>query len=310
MKKLAVIVPCYNEEEVFLLTQKALSDLLNRLISLGKISNDSFVCFVNDGSKDTTWELISGAAQNSSIIKGINLSRNFGHQGALIAGLFNLDADYYVSIDADLQDDENAIEQMVDLADEGSEIVYGVRKERKTDSVFKRETALMFYRVMGFLGVEIVHNHADYRLLTKRAVETLKQFQEKNLFIRAMIPLLGYKSAKVFYDRKKRLLGESKYPLKKMLSFAWEGITSFSVKPLRLVTTFGMLTCLLSLALIVYSVVRYVVHDVISGWSSLIIAISLFSGVQLLCLGIIGEYIGKLYKEAKNRPSYIISEII
>lgn len=310
MKKLALIVPCYNEEEVFSSTEKALTFLLNRLISLGKISSESFICFVNDGSKDSTWNLISNAVKNSNLVKGINLSRNFGHQGALIAGLFNIDADYYVSIDADLQDDENAIEQMVDLANDGSEIVYGVREERKTDSLFKRETAQMFYRIMAFLGVEIVFNHADYRLLTKRAVDTLKQFKEKNLFIRAMVPLLGYKSSKVFYDRKKRLLGESKYPLKKMLSFAWEGITSFSIKPLRLVTTFGMLTCLLSLALIIYSVLRYVVHDVISGWASLIIAVSFFSGVQLLCLGIIGEYIGKLYKEAKDRPSYIISEIV
>lgn len=308
LPKLAIIMPCYNEEEVFPQTVKVIGALLDDLIAAKKVSPKSRICFVNDGSKDRTWELIKKAARKNKRIAGISLSRNFGHQKAIIAGMYDTDADLYVTIDADLQDDCSAIREMLEKASEGCEIVYGVRDSRDTDTWFKKYSALAFYKLMQLLGVNIVYNHADFRMMTRRAVDTLKQFPERNLFLRAMMPLVGFKSDKVYYDRKARPAGETKYPLMKMLGFAWSGISSFSIVPLRLVTFMGFFICFLSLCFLGFVIYRWSVRGTIVGWASLVTIITIFSGVQLVSLGIIGEYLAKIFVEVKRRPLYIVDE--
>ena len=307
---LSIIVPCYNEEAVLSDTAKSLLKVLTQMIVENKISDESRICFVNDGSQDKTWSIIERLTIKDNHFKGINLSRNFGHQGALLAGLFTIQADAFVTIDADLQDDENAIIKMVDRFNEGIEIVYGVRDSRKSDTFFKRMTAVCFYKLIKILGAKIIYNHADFRLMSSRVVENLKLFPEKNLFLRALIPLLGFPSTQVLFDRKPREKGESKYPFRKMLSFAWDGITSFSIVPLRFVTILGLFTFLLSIPLIGYSMYRWFFGETVIGWTSLVTVVAMFSGVQLISVGIIGEYVGKIYKETKARPNFIIQEKI
>lgn len=308
--KLVIIVPCFNEEAVLSDTAVALLKVLQQLVTQGKISEQSQICFINDGSCDKTWSIIEKLSTESCHFKGINLSRNFGHQCALLAGLFTLSADAFITIDADLQDDEKVIIQMVDNFNKGYDIVYGVRDGRKSDHLLKRMTAVGFYKLLRILGAKIIYNHADFRLMSSRAVEALKLFPERNLFLRALVPLLGLPSTRVLYDRKPREKGESKYPFRKMLSFAWDGITSFSIVPLRFVTMLGICTFFLSIPLIVYSTYRWFFGETVIGWTSLITVVCLFSGVQLISVGIIGEYIGKIYKETKMRPNFIIQEKI
>ena len=290
------------------MTAQHLIALLENLIKEKLIRDDSYACFVDDGSRDKTWALTEKLAAQSKYIKGIKLARNFGHQFAVLTGLCETQADIYVSIDADLQDDENAIRDMVIKNREGFEVVYGVRAKRDTDSFFKRVTALGFYKLMSIMGVRTVYNHADFRLLSKQAVDILKQFPETNLFLRGLVPLIGLPSASVFYDRKARVAGESKYPLRKMLSFAWEGITSFSVKPLKIATVMGFLLCLAGFIFLLYSVWTYYHGYTVPGWTSLIVSIYFLGGVQLFCIGIIGEYVGKIYKEVKGRPRFIVEK--
>ena len=310
LQKLVIVMPCYNEEEVLPQTFKVIGSLLKKLIKAKKVSPQSKVCFINDGSKDKTWELIQKAVAKEKIFSGISLSRNFGHQKAIVAGMYDIDADLYVTIDADLQDDCSVIEQMLEKIKEGCEIVYGVRDSRDTDTWFKKYSALAFYKLMKLLGVNIVYNHADFRMMTKRAVNTLKSFPERNLFLRAMMPLVGYKYDKVYYDRKARPAGETKYPLMKMMGFAWSGISSFSIVPLRLVTFMGFFICFLSVCFLCYIIYRWSVRGTIVGWASLVTIITIFSGVQLMSLGIIGEYLAKVFVEVKNRPLYIVDEKI
>ncbi len=311
MKKdaiLAIVVPCYNEEEVLAQTMKTLSNLINLLIKKQLINPQSKIIFVNDGSKDSTWNIIQTAHKQNPIIKGISLSRNFGHQEALLAGLYNTDADIYVTIDADLQDDPSVIKEMIDAYYKGNEIVYGVRKKRKTDTFFKRNTAMLFYKLMKILGVELISNHADFRLLSRRAVETMSTFKEKNLFLRAIVPLVGYQSCNVYYDRQKRTAGETKYPLKKMILFALKGISSFSAVPLHFITLCGILISFLSFLLMLWTIIGYFNNSTITGWASLMSAITFFSGITILFMGIIGEYIASIFVEVKNRPTYIIDK--
>ncbi len=308
---IGIVVPCYNEEEVLPTTYEKLTELVIKLINKQKIGGTSFVALVDDGSRDNTWNQIAEYAQESKHIKGVKLSRNFGHQGALLAGLnaFMNETDCIISIDADLQDDINVIEDMVDKYHEGFDIVYGVRKKRKTDSFFKRTTALGFYKLMKWMGVEIVYNHADYRLSSKRVLENLNSFQEVNLFLRGIFPLIGYPSTEVYYDRLERFAGESKYPLKKMLAFAFDGISSFSIKPLRLVSTIGFIVFFISIFLAGYSLFSFLFLGTVPGWTSITLPIYFLSGIQILCIGIIGEYLGKIYKEVKQRPKFIIQKI-
>ncbi len=312
MKKtdLAIIVPCYNEEEILPQSIKKLNKLLSSLIEKNLISNDSCIVFVNDGSKDKTWDIIKKENKKNHYIKGICLSRNFGHQEALLAGLYNIKKDIYITIDADLQDDINVIKDMIIKYHEGNEIVYGVRKKRQTDTFFKRNTALLFYKLMKLLGVELVANHADFRLLSKRAVDTMSEFKEKNLFLRAIVPLIGFKSTNVYYDRKKRDAGVTKYPLKKMILFALKGISSFSAVPLHLITLSGMMISLLSFILMLWTFFAYLNDSTIVGWTSLMSVIIFFSGITILFMGIIGEYIASIFIEVKNRPLYIIDKIL
>ncbi|MDE7159217.1 MAG: glycosyltransferase family 2 protein [Muribaculaceae bacterium] len=303
---LAIVIPCYNEQEVLPATIPAIDSLLLRLIKAGKVSDRSFALYVNDGSRDTTWEILSCTAAENPRVGALNLAANVGHQNALMAGLEQAAGlcDITVSIDADLQDDTDAIEGMVDAHAAGADIVYGVRARRDTDTWFKRNTALGFYRLMQSLGVKSVYNHADFRLMSARAVRDLSQYGERNLFLRGIVPLLGYRQAKVYYDRRERMAGESKYPLGKMLSFAVDGITSFSVKPVRMVLAAGGVFLLVALGILIYVLVRYESGNTIPGWSSLILSIWFCSGVILISLGVIGEYIGKIYKEVKQRPRY------
>lgn len=307
---LAIIVPCFNEEEVLPQTIKTLDSLQQELIKHELISKTSKIVFVNDGSKDKTWSIIEKAHQKSSRIQGICLSRNFGHQEALLAGLYNTKADIYITIDADLQDDINVIKDMVQQYYKGFEVIYGVRNRRDTDSFFKRNTALLFYKLMKLLGVELVANHADFRLLSHRAVEAMSQFTERNLFLRAIVPLVGFKSCNVYYDRKKREAGQTKYPLKKMLLFALKGISSFSAVPLHFITLAGILISLLSFILMLWTVIGYFNNSTIIGWASLMSAITFFSGITILFMGIIGEYIASIFVEVKQRPTYIIDKIL
>lgn len=309
---LYIVVPCYNEEEVLPETSKRLKVKLEQLMAAGKISQKSRVLFVNDGSKDRTWEIISTLHDQSPLFCGVDLTRNRGHQNALLAGLMTAKdkADMVISMDADLQDDVEAVDQMVDKFLEGVDIVYGVRSSRKKDSFFKRTTAEGFYRVMNALGAETVFNHADYRLMSKRALEGLAQFREVNLFLRGIVPMIGYRTDVVEYERGERFAGESKYPLKKMLSFAMEGITSLSVKPLRMITGLGFLIFLVSLVMIIYNLARWAMGDTVTGWASLACSLWALGGLILLALGVVGEYIGKIYMETKDRPRFLIRQVL
>lgn len=309
-ERLAIVVPCYNEEEVLRETTRQLSDVLVRMEKEGKIGEGKIV-YVDDGSKDATWVLIEQLSQSYSCVAGVKLAHNVGHQQALWAGLELALAEKYdaaVSIDADLQDDVNAIIEMVDYHNQGIDVVFGVRKERKTDTFFKRHSAQLFYKLMRTMGGEIVYNHADFRLMSKRTLAALMSYPERNLFLRGMVCLLGYTTASVYYDRKERFAGESKYPFTKMLNFALDGITSFSVKPLRLITTSGLLFMLISFIAILYAVSEFIIGDVIRGWTSLLISVWFIGGAILTAIGIIGEYIGKIYKEVKRRPRYLIEK--
>lgn len=313
MDRLALIVPCYNEEEVLEISSQALREVLDDLVNKGKIADDSFVLFVNDGSKDRTWELIeSEHSKYPSRVFGLKLAANVGHQFALTAGLISAIpmCDMSVSIDADLQDDVNVIEEMVDKFHMGKDIVYGVRKKRDTDTFFKRFTAESFYRLMKAMGVNSVYNHADFRLMSKRAMEQFSKYKETNLYLRGMMPLIGYDTDCVYYDRKERVAGESKYPLKKMLALAFNGISSFSVKPISLITTLGAFIIVMSIVAAIYALVSYCTGRVVAGWTSLILSIWFLGGVQLLCIGLIGQYIGKIYIEVKNRPRYNIEKLL
>ncbi len=305
-KVLYVVTTCYNEEEVLEETSKQIDKKLKDLIKEKKISKKSKVMFVNDGSKDKTWEKILELHQRNSLFTGICLSRNKGHQNALLAGLLTAKkyADVVISMDADLQDDINAINEMIDKYLNGCDIIYGVRSSRKKDSWFKRFSAEAFYKIMKFLGVNIVFNHADYRLTSKRVLDALEGYEEVNLFLRGVFPLIGYKSDVVYYERNKRFAGESKYPLKKMLHFAWDGITSFSVKPIRLILNLGILIFIISLFVTIYCIIVKLFGYTVDGWTFLACSIWLVGGVQMLSLGIVGEYIGKIYSETKKRPRY------
>ena len=309
---LYIVVPCYNEQEVLPETSKRLKAKLEQLITAGKISEKSRVLFVNDGSKDRTWEIISALHQQSPLFCGVDLTRNRGHQNALLAGLMTAKdkADAVISMDADLHDDVEAVDQMVDKFLEGVDIVYGVRSSRKKDSFFKRTTAEGFYRVMNALGAETVFNHADYRLMSKRALEGLEQFREVNLFLRGIVPMIGYRTDVVEYERGERFAGESKYPLKKMLSFAMEGVTSLSVKPLRMITGLGFLIFLVSLVMIVYNLARWAMGATVTGWASLACSLWALGGLILLAMGVVGEYVGKIYLETKGRPRFLIRQVL
>ena len=313
MDRLAIVVPCYNEEEVLEICSEALRNVLADLQGKGKIAEDSFVLFVNDGSKDKTWELIEKEHEKyPEKIKGVKLAGNVGHQFALTAGLITAKdmCDISVSIDADLQDDVAVIEEMIDKFHEGKDIVYGVRKKRTTDTFFKRVTAEGFYKFMSFMGVKTVYNHADFRLMSKRALEQFAEYKETNLFLRGLVPLIGYETDCVYYDRKERVAGESKYPLKKMLALAFNGISSFSVKPITFITSLGLIIIVMSVLAAIYALISYFTGHVTEGWTSLILSIWFLGGVQLLCIGLIGQYIGKIYIEVKNRPRYNIEKVI
>lgn len=309
---LYIVVPCYNEEEVLPETARRLKEKMEALIAAGRISEESRVLFVNDGSRDKTWSMIEGLHRADRRFSGVNLTRNRGHQNALLAGLMTAKdrADMVISMDADLQDDIGAVDAMVEQYDAGCDIVYGVRSSREKDTFFKRFTAEGFYRVMNFLGAETVFNHADYRLMSKRALEGLAQFKEVNLFLRGIVPMIGYTTGTVEYERGERFAGESKYPLKKMLSFAMEGITSLSTKPIRYITLLGFLVFVVSLLMLVYSIVRWAHGATVIGWASVICSVWAIGGLILLALGVIGEYIGKIYLETKERPRFLIKEVL
>lgn len=307
-KTLYLVVPCYNEEEVLEETTKRLTEKFNTLIEEKLISKDSKVLYVNDGSKDKTWNLITDISKNNKLFTGISLSRNRGHQNALVAGLLTaVDyADMIISMDADLQDDINAIDEMVKEYYNGNDIVYGVRSSREKDTFFKRMTAESFYKFMKVMGVDIVFNHADFRLTSKRVIENFKDFNEVNLFLRGIFPLIGFKSTSVYYERQERFAGSSKYPLKKMLSFALDGITSFSVKPLKFISGIGFIIIFISILMMLYSLIMYIIGNTVEGWTFLAISIWFIGGLQMVSIGIIGEYIGKIYSETKSRPRFII----
>jgi len=313
MDRLAIVVPCYNEEEMLHITSETLQGVLNDLIEKKKISDNSFILFVNDGSKDRTWECIQEEQKKNPLqVKGVKLAGNVGHQFALTAGLCTAMewCDMTVSIDADLQDDVAVIEEMVDKFHAGKDIVYGVRKARKTDTFFKRVTAQAFYKLMAAMGVKTIYNHADFRLMSKRAVEAFSNYKEYNLYIRGIIPQLGYDSDCVYYDRKERMAGESKYPFKKMLALAFNGISSFSIKPISLIMTLGVCMMLFAVAAAIYAFVSYFYGHVEPGWTSLILSIWFIGGAQLFAIGMVGKYIGKIYTEVKQRPRYTIETIL
>ncbi|MDD3040482.1 glycosyltransferase family 2 protein [Bacteroides sp.] len=314
MKKniLYVVVPCYKEEEVLPETSRRLKEKLNHLMEKKKIDRRSRIMFVNDGSTDHTWEMIEKLHEEDPIFSGVNLSRNRGHQNALLAGLTTAVnfADMMISMDADLQDDVNAIDEMVDRYLEGFDVVYGVRSSREKDTFFKRFTAELFYKMMRMMGADIVFNHADYRLMSRRAVEGLQEFTEVNIFLRGIVPQIGYPWCTVEYERAERFAGESKYPLKKMIAFAFDGITSFSIKPIRLITMLGAGISVVSFLFLIWTLVIKIAGYTVQGWSSLMVSIWILGGIQLLCLGVIGEYIGKIYSETKRRPSFIIERVL
>ncbi|MCC2825857.1 glycosyltransferase family 2 protein [Faecalicatena orotica] len=309
---LYLVIPCYNEEAVLHETAKQLLAKMNSMFDRGMISRESKIMFVNDGSRDRTWEIIKELHESNPIYSGVKLSRNKGHQNALLAGLMTAKekADMAISLDADLQDDVDVIDQMVEKYYEGNDVVYGVRSARDTDTFFKKFTAEGFYKIMQAMGVEIVFNHADYRLMSRRALEGLSEFREVNLFLRGIVPLIGYKSDIVTYERHERFAGESKYPLKKMLAFATDGITSFSIKPIRMITTCGFLIFAISILMLLYFLVVHFMGRTVHGWTSTIVSIWAIGGLQLLAIGIVGEYIGKIYLETKARPKYIIETVL
>lgn len=313
MDRLAIVVPCYNEEEVLKIASEALRGVLDDLVAREKVAPESFILFVNDGSRDRTWELIEEEHRlYPAQIRGVKLAGNVGHQFALTAGLLTAmeRCDVTVSIDADLQDDVAVIEEMIDKFHDGNDIVYGVRRERKTDTFFKRTTAQAFYRLMALMGVKTVYNHADFRLMSRRAVEHFSQFKETNLFLRGMMPLIGYQTDSVYYDRKERVAGESKYPLKKMLALAFNGISSFSVKPISMITGLGLFIIVCSIFAALYALISYFTGSVVPGWTSLILSIWFLGGLQLMAVGMVGQYIGKIYMEVKQRPRYNIEKIL
>ena len=307
---LYIVIPCYNEEKVLPITSGMFLDKLNTLISDGRISGDSRIMFVNDGSRDSTWDIICGLAKKDVHYIGIAQSRNRGHQNALWAGLMESKdkRDITITIDCDGQDDINAMDDMIAEYADGAEIVYGVRKNRKSDTFFKRTTAQGFYKFLKLMGVEVVYNHADYRLISSRALEELSKFREVNLYLRGMLPLVGFKSTSVYYDRNERIAGDSHYPFGKMMSLAFNGITSLSVKPIRIIASLGLIIALISFIGIIWAIVDAATGHTVAGWASTTCIICFLSGIQLLSLGIIGEYIGKIYLEVKQRPRYIISD--
>ncbi len=307
-----LVVPCYNEEAVLPETAKRLQEKLRTMIDSGRAAADSRILFVNDGSKDNTWQLIEQLHVQSELVCGLKLSHNRGHQNALLAGLMAAkeNAACAISLDADLQDDIEVLDEFMDKFLDGCDVVYGVRKKRETDTFFKRTTAQGFYKVMKAMGVDVVYNHADYRLMSRRALEGLSQYREVNLFLRGIVPLIGYRSDYVYYDRHERFAGESKYPLKKMLSFAVDGITSFSVKPLKLISNLGILVSVLSVLGLLYALIAKLCGVAVQGWTAIVASIWLLGGLQMLCLGVVGTYIGKIYSEVKARPRYIVEEFL
>ena len=313
MNRLFCVIPCYNEQEVLPETSKRLKEKVNSLIERKMVSSDSRILLVNDGSKDDTWTIIKKLHEDDEVFQGINLSRNMGHQNALLAGLLTAKdlCDMAISLDADLQDDINAIDAMIEkFNNEGSEVVYGVRSKRTTDTFFKRFTAESYYKLIDAMGAKTVYNHADYRLLSRRALQALSEFGEVNLFLRGIVPMLGFKSDIVYYERAERFAGESKYPLKKMLSFAIEGITSLSTKPIKMITGLGVFIFFVSIAVFIYSLVRYFTGQTIPGWTTTVLSVWAIGGLIMISLGVIGEYIGKIYLETKNRPRFIIESYI
>lgn len=309
--RLAIVVPCYNEEEVLPETSRRLLELLSRLQNDNLISSESLICFVDDGSSDRTWDIIHSLASTESRVCGLKLSRNQGHQSALLAGILTVEGDATVTVDADLQDDINVIEEMVRRFQQGFEIVYGVRKSRATDTAFKRCTAQAYYKLLQWMGANVVYGHADFRLLGRRAVEGLREYSEVNLFLRGIVPQLGFATATVYYDRVKRFAGTSKYPLRRMLGLALDGITSFSVMPLRLISALGFLVCLLSIAMVVWVTYGHLVLDsTIPGWASSVIPIYFLGGIQMLSIGVVGEYVAKVYLETKRRPRYFVEQTV
>jgi glycosyltransferase involved in cell wall biosynthesis len=307
-----IVVPCYNEEEVLPEANNKLVNKLNQLINTGRADNKSRILYVDDGSKDKTWELITRFHEEFNCVVGLKLAHNAGHQNALLAGLMTAKeyADCVISLDADLQDDIDVLDEFIDRYSEGFEVVYGVRNKRDTDTFFKRFTAQSFYKIMQRLGIEIVYNHADYRLMGKNALIALSDFKEVNLFLRGIVPLIGFKSSTVYYDRKERAAGQTKYPLKKMMSFAMDGITSFSVKPLKIISNLGIIISLLSTLGLLYALISYFSGSAVPGWTAIVASIWLLGGIQLLCIGVVGGYIGKIYSEVKARPRYIIEKTL
>lgn len=312
MTTLYLAVPCYNEEEILEDTTNKLICKMQSLIDSGKISHDSRIMYIDDGSKDNTWNIIESLHNEHELVIGLKMSRNRGHQNALYGGLIVAKkyADAVISIDADLQDDINAFDEMLEKYENGCDIVYGVRSKRKTDTFFKRFTAEGFYKILRFLGAEVVFNHADYRLMSKRALDEFENFGEVNLFLRGIVPMIGFKTDTVEYERLERLAGESKYPLKKMLALAWQGVTSLSIKPIRFITVLGALVFIVSILMLIYSLISHFTGQTTLGWTSLIVSIWALGGLQLLAIGIIGEYIGKIYLETKHRPRFIVEKFI
>lgn len=312
MLTLFFVLPCYNEREMLPLSAPILRDKLEDLIGRGEVSPESRIVFVDDGSKDGTWDIICGLHRENRLFRGIKLAHNRGQQNALLAGLMTVrtECDAVITMDADLQDDINAVDEMLQRCREGAQIVYGVRSDRDRDSFFKRTTAHAFYRIMRFMGAEIIYDHADYRLMTRRALDALSEYGEVNLFLRGIVPSIGFSTARVLYSRQERKAGKTKYPLKKMLTFSLDGITSFSVRPMRLITSAGLLIFIVSLVLLIYSLVRHLCGETVTGWTSTVISIWAVGGLQMLCIGVIGEYIGRIYLETKQRPRYTVEEYL
>ena len=313
MKKIIwLVIPCYNEQEVLPETSRQLEEIMRGLIKKDKISDQSKIAFVNDGSKDNTWNIITDLHEKNPMFTGINLAHNKGHQNALLAGLMTAKdyADAAISLDADLQDDVGVIEQFIDKFNEGKDVVYGVRSTRATDTVFKRSTAHAFYKLMKAMGADTLQDHADYRLMSKRALEGLAKYKEVNLFLRGIVPMIGYETDVVYYERHERFAGESKYPLKKMLSFAVDGITSCSVKPIRMITSLGTLVFTISIVMLIYFLIVWLLGHTVQGWTTIVISLWGIGGLILLSLGIIGEYVGKIYMEVKERPRFIIEKLL
>lgn len=309
--KLLLVVPCYNEQEILELTNQRLNTYFDQLLEKNSISADSKICYINDGSKDTTWSIIDKLSAENSRVIGVKLAKNFGHQNAVLAGLFSFIDQYdcYVSIDADLQDDINAIGEMVEKYKKGSSVVYGVREDRSSDTFFKKFTAELFYKIMEKLGVPVVFNHADFRLIDNKVLKEFANYKEYNMFIRGIIPTIGFPSEKVYYKRLEREAGESKYPFRKMLAFAWKGITSFSTVPMRMVLWFGVINFVFSFLIGFYVVWSKIQGTAVSGWTSTLLPMAFFSGSNMIAIGLIGEYVGKIYEEVKGRPRYIIEKI-